>query len=110
MAPHPDKEGDPIARHSLSPAELKELLAAERKGQPFLVFRDDKDKLCLFQAGSESRTVTLGRRPGMDISISWDAEVSSLHAELEGFVDEWTIVDDGLSTNGTYVNGERIGG
>jgi hypothetical protein len=110
MALQPDKQGDPIARHSLSPAELKELLAAERGGEPFLIFRDDQGRLCLFHAGSESRTLTLGRRPGMDISIFWDAEVSSLHAQLHGFVGEWTIVDDGLSTNGTYLNGQRVGG
>ncbi|MGZ4182186.1 MAG: FHA domain-containing protein [Solirubrobacteraceae bacterium] len=43
----------------------------------------------------------------MDVSIGWDAEVSGLHAELQAFSGEWTIVDDGLSTNGTYVNGSR---
>jgi pSer/pThr/pTyr-binding forkhead associated (FHA) protein len=44
----------------------------------------------------------------MDLSISWDSEVSGLHAELQGFSGEWTIVDDGLSTNGTFVNGNRV--
>jgi pSer/pThr/pTyr-binding forkhead associated (FHA) protein len=27
----------------------------------------------------------------------------------EGLGGEWTIVDDGLSTNGTYVNGQPCG-
>jgi hypothetical protein len=34
--------------------------------------------------------------------------VSGLHAELHHTGGEWMIVDDGLSTNGTYVNGQRI--
>ena len=46
----------------------------------------------------------------MDLSIPWDSEVSALHAELHHLGGEWTVVDDGLSTNGTYVNGQRIGG
>lgn len=46
----------------------------------------------------------------MDVSIAWDSEVSGLHAELQGFGEEWTIADDGLSTNGTYINGKRISG
>jgi FHA domain len=105
-----EQESDPLARHSLSPSELKELLALERGGQPFLVFRDPEGRMRIFQTGTESRTYTVGRRPGMDLSIFWDSEVSGLHTELQGFSGEWTIVDDGLSTNGTYVNGQRVGG
>ena len=44
----------------------------------------------------------------MDLSIPWDAEVSGLHAELHGIGGEWAIVDDGLSTNGTFVNAQRV--
>lgn len=46
----------------------------------------------------------------MDLAISWDSEVSGLHAELQGRGGEWTLIDDGLSTNGTYVNDRRING
>ena len=104
-------EGDPLAPHSLSASELKELLAAEREGRPFLAYRDQLGSLCLYMANDDDGdTTTLGRRPEMDLPIEWDAEVSGLHAELQRFGSEWTIVDDGLSTNGTYVNGTRIGG
>jgi pSer/pThr/pTyr-binding forkhead associated (FHA) protein len=44
------------------------------------------------------------------VPIAWDNEVSGLHAELQGIAGEWTVVDDGLSTNGTYVNARRISG
>ena len=53
---------------------------------------------------------TLGRGADTGLSIPWDSEVSALHAELQGLGGEWTIADDGLSRNGTFVNGERISG
>lgn len=105
-----DAQSDPLTRHSLSPGELKELLAAERLGRPFLVFRDQERRLVLFAIGPDGRSRTVGRRKEMDVSIPWDNEVSGLHAELQGFGGEWTIVDDGLSTNGTFVNGRRVAG
>jgi hypothetical protein len=105
-----DKTGDPLAPHSLSASELKDLLAAERVGKAFLAFKDERSILGLFVPGRGGQTRTVGRRPEMDLSIPWDREVSGLHAELQGLGGEWTIVDDGLSTNGTFVNGERISG
>jgi pSer/pThr/pTyr-binding forkhead associated (FHA) protein len=54
--------------------------------------------------------VTIGRREQSDISITWDQEVSRAHALLEPVGEEWTLVDDGLSRNGSYVNGSRIRG
>jgi hypothetical protein len=103
---------DPLARHSLSATELKRLLSAERAGEAFLAFRDEQGELCLFvvardEAGASS---TVGRRAEADLSLAWDGEVSGLHAELHHLGGEWAIVDDGLSTNGTYVNGQRISG
>lgn len=109
MGHRPDS-GDPLAPHSLSPSELKEVLAAERAGRPFLVFRDGDGRLCLFEAGRADETRSLGRRPEVDLPITWDPEVSGLHAELQGMGGEWAIVDDGLSTNGTYVNSRRVSG
>jgi FHA domain len=110
MALQLNTDGDPLAPHTRSPSDLKELLAAERAGKPFLAFRDSDGRLALFTPGRGGRTRTIGRRPEMDLSIGWDAEVSGLHAELQGLGGEWTIVDDGLSTNGTFVNGQRVGG
>ena len=110
MAISLNRDGDPLARHSLSPSELQELLGIERAGKPFLAFRDGEGRLGLFATGRGGQTRTMGRRPEMDLSIAWDSEVSGLHAELQGLGGEWTIVDDGLSRNGTYVNGERVSG
>lgn len=86
------------------------MLAAERAGEPFLAFRDEQGCLSLFVLGRDPRTSTVGRRGEMDLSIAWDGQVSGLHAELLCLGGEWTIADDGLSTNGTFVDGQRISG
>jgi pSer/pThr/pTyr-binding forkhead associated (FHA) protein len=54
--------------------------------------------------------VTLGRRPEADVCLPWDAEISRLHAEIVRRAGEWLIADDGLSQNGTFVNGLPIEG
>jgi hypothetical protein len=98
----------PLAPHSLSPAELKRLLAAERDGRPFLALRDGTGALLIRQLGDGDQTLTLGRRGDLDVALPWDAQVSALHAELECIAGEWTLIDDGLSRNGTFVNGQRV--
>jgi len=101
---------DPLAAHSLAPRELKELLGARRRGQPFLALRGEGGGLVLHDLGREQGNRTVGRRPEASVSIPWDGEVSGLHAELQCLGGEWTVVDDGLSTNGTFLNGERVRG
>lgn len=104
------RHSDPLAPHAASPAELEQLLTAELAGESFLAYREDSGALQLFVLSPAEETVMIGRRPEMDLCISWDQEVSGLHAELHLRGAELTIVDDGLSTNGTYVNDERVNG
>jgi pSer/pThr/pTyr-binding forkhead associated (FHA) protein len=47
---------------------------------------------------------------GADVALTWDPDVSRVHAELARLADDWTVVDDGLSRNGTFINGERVEG
>jgi hypothetical protein len=101
---------DPLARHTLSALEIKEMLAAERTGAPFLAFRDERGALRLLALGEGERRSTIGRRRATDIPLAWDGQVSGLHAELECVAGEWLIFDDGLSRNGTYVNQQRLRG
>ena len=101
---------DPLARHSLSARELQEMLAVERSGEPFLAMRDSDGALQLVRLDVDATEMTLGRGAGMDLPIPWDAEVSGLHAELRRLGEEWTVTDDGLSRNGTFLNGERVAG
>ncbi|MBA2637095.1 MAG: FHA domain-containing protein [Solirubrobacterales bacterium] len=55
-------------------------------------------------------TVTVGRRREADLSLPWDPAVSRLHVELIERAGEWIIADEGVSQNGTFVNGIRLEG
>jgi DNA-binding CsgD family transcriptional regulator len=85
-------------------------LAAERRGIPFVLFRDGGGRQRLVQLPPTATRLAVGRRPTSDVSLEWDSEVSRLHAELERLGEDWTIADDGLSSNGSFVNGERLSG
>jgi len=89
--------------------ELEARREAERLGERFLVFRDEEGRQVIHPL-PEGRPVTIGRRPEADVSIPWDPEMSRLHAELEVRAGQWTISDDGLSQNGTWVNDMRLTG
>ena len=102
--------GSPLAPHSASPSELAERLAAERLGEPFLVYRDGNGAQVLLELSGGDDRITFGRRPGNTVVLGWDAEVSRVHAMLELVGDEWSLADDGLSSNGSFVNGERVAG
>jgi len=104
------RDGDPLARYSLSARELKLLLSVEHEGGPFLAFKGSEGALELFPLERGGERYTLGRSAEMDLSLPWDGEISGLHAELQCLGGEWALVDDGLSTNGTHVNGRRLGG
>ena len=95
--------------HSLSPAELSSLLVAERDGKPFLAYRDDAGDLRLEPLGAVA-SLTIGRDEHNVLALGWDPEVSRTHAQLELVGAEWVLVDDGLSRNGSFVNGERVVG
>ena len=54
--------------------------------------------------------VTVGRAPTADVVLADDPLVSRVHARLERTGGRWTVVDDGLSRNGTWVDGVRLTG
>ena len=90
-----------------TPAEVKARLDAERRGDPFLLYRDGGGAQVIVTL---TGPVTVGRRAERDVTLDWDTEVSRLHAQVEPVGSDWIVVDDGLSRNGTYVNGERVNG
>jgi FHA domain len=93
-----------------TPAELKEIIAAERTASPFLIWRTDDGRQQLLVLEPDRWRVTIGRDPGADIPLTWDREVSRAHALLERMGHRWTLVDDGLSRHGSYVNGSQVPG
>jgi FHA domain len=103
-------DASPLGRHAATPAELRDRIEAERLGDPFLVFRDDAGMQRIVSLRGSGTRLGVGRGSGNHVALIWDDEVSRLHAEIECVADEWTISDEGLSRNGTFVNGERISG
>jgi len=97
----------PLEAHAATPRELQERILAERRREPFLLYRDGDGGQRIVALDGEG-PVTIGRRPGNDICLDWDSEVSRTHAQLERAGKEWTVIDDGLSHNGTWVGGERV--
>jgi pSer/pThr/pTyr-binding forkhead associated (FHA) protein len=93
-----------------SPVELSERLRAERRGQPFLLLRDGGGRQRVVDLGAATRALSIGRDPSSDIALDWDSEVSRAHALLDRVGGAWTLVDDGLSRNGSFVGGERVRG
>jgi hypothetical protein len=81
-----------------------------RAGSPFLLFRDDDDAQMIVGLLPEHPRLTIGRDAINDVSLPWDREVSRVHAELEHVAGDWAVSDDGLSRNGTFVNGSRVAG
>jgi pSer/pThr/pTyr-binding forkhead associated (FHA) protein len=98
----------PFARHAASPAELKQQFEANRAGRPYLLFRDGGGDQCILPLPDTREPISMGRGPSCDVSLPWDEKVSRVHAQMERIGDDWTISDDGLSRNGTFVNGDRL--
>jgi pSer/pThr/pTyr-binding forkhead associated (FHA) protein len=96
-----------LTRHDFSFAELTEQLEADERGEPYLVYRDEAAVQRIVPLGGRDQ-LTIGRLAGSELALAWDEEVSRAHARLERIGEEWTVLDDGLSRNGTFVNGERV--
>ena len=98
---------DPLERHASTPEELRDRLAAERRGTPFLIYRDAEARQVIVELADAAR-VTIGRSSRSDIALCWDGEVSRLHAVVELVGANWVLSDDRLSRNGSFVNGNRV--
>ena len=98
----------PPALRLVTPAELAQRIEVERRGVPFLLHLDGEGSQQITELGGTA--VSVGRHPATDVPLTWDTEVSRVHAQLECVGDVWTVIDEGLSRNGTFVNGERLRG
>lgn len=99
-----------LSLRAASPSELKEQLDAERRGIPFLIFRDGDGRRRIFFLAAAADRLTIGRRESNDLPLPWDGQVSRVHAELQWVGADWALGDDGLSRNGSYVNETRVSG
>jgi pSer/pThr/pTyr-binding forkhead associated (FHA) protein len=97
----------PFTTQDFSFAEVTEQLEADGRGEPYLLYRDEAAVQRIVPLGGREQ-LTIGRLAGSDLALAWDEEVSRAHARLERLGEEWTVLDDGLSRNGTFANGERV--
>ncbi len=74
-----------------------------------MAYKDRAGRLRLLPL-EEVERATIGRLEHNQIALGWDAEVSRTHAQLERLGGDWLLVDDGLSRNGSFVNGGRVPG
>lgn len=103
-------EGQDLSGHeSRGRTEQAALLSATTRALPFIFYRDARGRQRIYEL-PERGQVTIGRGSWMDISLSWDEAASRLHARLEPLGTDWTVVDDGTSRNGTFLNGEQVEG
>ena len=100
----------PHALHSSSPADLKARLEADRRGAPYVLYRPRPDEQRIVELAPSTERATIGRQEECDIAVPEDPSVSRVHAVLERIGNEWTLVDDGSSRNGSFVNGQRVHG
>jgi len=92
-----------------APAGPSPATAATGPGQgPVLTWAGpDGQERALTLEGGGGR-VCIGRLRGSDVLLDWDESVSRAHAEIVRFAGGWHVVDDGMSSNGTWVNGDRV--
>ena len=76
---------------------------------PVLVYREDTGAQRFVPLDGKA-TLTIGRGSGCDVRLAWDERVSRVHASLDRVGSDWTLADDGLSRNGTFLNGDRLTG
>lgn len=90
--------------------DLQAVVRAEREGVPFLALRDADGVQRLVVLEKRNERLWIGRDQAADVVLDWDEKVSRTHAELARAGGGWTVSDDGLSRNGTFLDGERVTG
>ena len=91
-----------------SVAEARERLRAVASGHPFLVVLAPDGARLVHVLAPGAERVVIGRRSACDVALPWDREVSRAHAVVERVGGEWVVADEGISRNGTFLNGERV--
>jgi len=80
----------------------------EKDAEAFLEFDDPTGAPQVAHLPVDRAPFVIGRSPEVDLVLDWDERVSRVHARLEPAGEDWMVVDDGPSRNGTFVNGERV--
>src|SRR3954468_19284760 len=79
-------------------------------GTGFLLYRRGDGRQEFTELPQDRERLTIGRRDSNDVALSWDGQVSRVHAEPVRMGADWVVRADGISRNGTFVTGERVRG
>ncbi|MGD9571126.1 MAG: FHA domain-containing protein [Thermoleophilia bacterium] len=93
---------------ALDPADRIQIREADAHGLPYLVLRDGEGVQRILPLRSHASALAIGRDRASEVAIPWDDRVSRTHAQLVRVGASWSVEDQGLSRNGTFVNEERI--
>lgn len=90
-------------------------MSPDPHGPPFsalvgceLIADDGDGHRVVFPLPEGALRLLIGRAPTNDICLGDDHEVSRTHAQIERIGEAWTVIDDGISRNGTFINSERV--
>lgn len=97
-----------IGPYELTVRELVAVRAVDRIGTPHLLLRDGVGELVLHAL--DRSPVRIGRAAESDLVVDWDPEVSRAHVRFEDVGGRWSVIDDGLSRNGTWIADARVTG
>jgi pSer/pThr/pTyr-binding forkhead associated (FHA) protein len=100
----------PHSLHRASPAEVRQRIVAEARERPFLLYRDDSGEQQIIDLNDVPARFNIGRSASNDLALTWDDQVSRVHASLERLGTVWTFVDDGRSHNGSFIEGSPVHG
>ena len=90
------------------PRDRLRIREAEASEESFLVYRDHAGTQRIVALSGEPARRVIGRSVASDVPVEWDDRASRTHAELVRVGPRWSVEDDGLSRNGTFVNEERV--
>jgi FHA domain len=97
-------------RRGRTSGDLRALIEAERTGLPFVHWRDSEGEQHILMLSPVRARLTVGRHEESDIALTWEPTVSRAHAVIESIGDEWTLLDNGISQNGSFVNESLVHG
>jgi predicted component of type VI protein secretion system len=92
-------------------AAKRDAVRAASSGRPHLLVSEEGEveprAVVYLDEGGRQRVVA-GRAATCDLSLPDDERISRVHAVIEVIGGVWTVADEGLSRNGTFLNGERV--
>lgn len=90
------------------PKSRLQIREAQAQGVAFVAYTDGDGEQRIVHLPDDRSPQVIGRTTSSDVAIPWDDRVSRTHAQLVRVGHHWSVEDDGLSRNGTFVNEVRV--